>query len=75
MPIYEYECPDCGSRFDRRAAMQDPYPACPSCGAAKVRRLISSFAATGGGSASSAPAAGAPSGGGCCGGACACGAR
>jgi putative FmdB family regulatory protein len=74
MPIYEYECPDCGSRFDRRAAMHTPDPACASCGAAKVRRLISVFASTGGAASSPGPEPGSAPGG-CCGGSCACGAR
>ncbi|HEY8018526.1 MAG TPA: zinc ribbon domain-containing protein [Actinomycetota bacterium] len=73
MPIHEYECPGCGSRFDRRVAMHGPDPACPSCGEAKVRRLISVFAATGGAARPTRPAASGPAGGGCCGGSCACG--
>ncbi|MEO8477087.1 MAG: zinc ribbon domain-containing protein [Actinomycetota bacterium] len=72
MPIYEYECLGCGSRFDRRIAMRDPDPACASCGATRVRRLISMFAASAGVVRDAQPAA-MPAGGGCCGGACGCG--
>jgi putative FmdB family regulatory protein len=75
MPIYEYECPGCGLRFDRRVTMHAPEPACPTCGAADVRRLISVFAATGTATEAPRTAIGGPPAGGCCGGACACGAR
>ncbi len=41
MPTYEYECGNCGLRFERRQAMTDPVVAeCPEC-RGKVRRLIS----------------------------------
>ncbi|HLB12375.1 MAG TPA: FmdB family zinc ribbon protein [Dehalococcoidia bacterium] len=40
MPIYEYECGGCGSRFERRQDFWDePVRACPQC-EGKVRRLI-----------------------------------
>ena len=42
MPIYEYECTQCGQRFDRLQKLSDPDPsACPACGAPKVHRLVS----------------------------------
>lgn len=42
MPIYEFECTQCGNRFDRLQKLSDPDPsACPSCGAPKVHRLVS----------------------------------
>jgi len=41
MPIYEFECGDCGKRFDRLQKLSDPDPTdCPSCGLASVRRRI-----------------------------------
>jgi putative FmdB family regulatory protein len=41
MPIYEFECPACGERFDRLQKLSDPDPdACPNCGAAGVRRRL-----------------------------------
>ena len=41
MPIYEYECRQCHSRFERLENLsQDPLKTCPSCGAA-VHRLVS----------------------------------
>ena len=45
MPTYDYECPDCGHRFERFHAMSArPVRKCPECGG-KVRRLISGGAA------------------------------
>jgi putative FmdB family regulatory protein len=42
MPIYEFECGQCGHRFDRLQKLSDPDPAaCPSCGAPQVRRRVS----------------------------------
>lgn len=33
MPIYEFECDDCGKRFDRLQKLSDPDPdTCPHCG-------------------------------------------
>lgn len=42
MPLYEYECGDCGRRFEQIQKFSDP-PAekCPTCGG-KVRKLMSS---------------------------------
>lgn len=42
MPIYEYECSSCGSRFDRRQRFdEEPIATCPEC-ASKARRIIHS---------------------------------
>ena len=42
MPLYEYECESCGSRFERIQKFSDPPPdACPTCGGG-VRKLLSS---------------------------------
>jgi len=40
MPIYEFECEKCGGRFEELVAA-DGIVACPSCGAAGARRLLS----------------------------------
>jgi putative FmdB family regulatory protein len=41
MPIYEFECPSCGERFDRLQKLSDPDPdSCPNCGATGVRRRL-----------------------------------
>jgi len=40
MPTYEYECKDCGHRFEKFQNMSDkPLTDCPECGGA-VKRLI-----------------------------------
>ncbi len=41
MPLYEYQCPKCGHRFERIQKFSDPDPKkCPQCGAGKLERLL-----------------------------------
>ena len=41
MPIYEFECETCRTRFDRLQKLSDPDPtACPSCPTPKIRRRV-----------------------------------
>lgn len=41
MPIYEFECGECGKRFDRLQKLSDPDPTdCPACARPSVRRRI-----------------------------------
>ncbi|HMI81867.1 MAG TPA: zinc ribbon domain-containing protein [Solirubrobacterales bacterium] len=40
MPIYEFECEGCGSRFEELVAA-DGAVACPACGSERTRRLYS----------------------------------
>ena len=52
MPIYAFECAQCGHTFDRLQKMSDPDPTtCPSCGAESVGRQLTapSFRLAGGG--------------------------
>ena len=43
MPIYEYQCEQCGTRFEEIQQMSDPnVEQCPNCGKGPVRRLLSS---------------------------------
>jgi putative FmdB family regulatory protein len=73
MPIYEFVCMTCESHFEDLVRMDDPSPACPDCGATKVARQLSVFAAHG---TAEQPSFGGPiggGGGGCCGGSCGCG--
>ena len=44
MPIYEYECPSCGERFERMVKLGAAIPACPKCESANVRKLVSAAA-------------------------------
>jgi putative FmdB family regulatory protein len=65
MPIFEYSCQECGSRFEKlvRNAAESAGMACPSCGAQRVRQELSVFAAH----ANTAPKPSAPAGGPCAG--------
>jgi len=49
MPIYEFRCKTCDSRFEEilRGADEAREVACPACGSAEVERLQSSFARAG----------------------------
>lgn len=52
MPIYAFQCAECGHTFDRLQKISDPDPqACPSCGAPAVKRQVTapSFRLAGGG--------------------------
>jgi putative FmdB family regulatory protein len=41
MPIYEFECTECGDTFERLQKLADPDPAaCPKCGAPRVKRRL-----------------------------------
>lgn len=41
MPIYAFQCAECGHTFDRLQKMSDPDPeTCPSCGAHQVKRQL-----------------------------------
>lgn len=43
MPLYEFECEDCKTRFERIQKFTDPNPdVCPSCGKSQIRRMFSS---------------------------------
>ena len=45
MPIYEYHCCCCDRCFETLVLRSDdPPPRCAHCGAARVERLLSSFA-------------------------------
>ena len=40
MPIYEYECRECGQRFEKMQSFQDePIRVCPNCGG-ETRRVL-----------------------------------
>ena len=65
MPIYEYRCEDCGSKFEKlvRRSSEDNVE-CPSCGTKHVKTELSVFAAHANGRARDAAPmpAGCPSG-------------
>ncbi|HEY3123468.1 MAG TPA: zinc ribbon domain-containing protein [Thermoanaerobaculia bacterium] len=58
MPIYEYRCRDCESRFERFVSGKTRI-ACPDCESRHVDRLLSVFAVSSGSSGPSSEPAGA----------------
>src|SRR4051794_4920446 len=46
MPIYEFECGECGERFEDLVAAGTESVACPSCGAGGAGRKLSTFGLT-----------------------------
>ncbi len=73
MPVYEYYCPDCSTKFEKLTSISRAHeqPPCPSCHGGNTRKLLSTFASvrSGGGSSDdySAPSVSSSSGGGCAG--------
>ncbi len=46
MPTYDYECKECGHKFEKfQSITAPPVRKCPSCGKYRVRRLIGNGAA------------------------------
>jgi putative FmdB family regulatory protein len=75
MPIFEYHCNDCDTKFEqRRSFMQANDPLnCPQCESPDVKRLLSMFMISLSSAGSPASAGSHMAGGGCaCGGACSC---
>jgi putative FmdB family regulatory protein len=64
MPIFEYQCGDCGTKFEKIVASSSSPVTCKKCESKKVTQLLSVFAVSG---SSAKPAASEP-------GPCACGA-
>ena len=74
MPIYEYLCEKCETRFERIVLNKQQEIACPKCASKKASIQLSVFATTNGnGNGASAKSSMSFSGGGsCCGGGCGC---
>lgn len=78
MPLYEYYCSKCSTKFDalRPIGQADAPIKCEHCDSQRTARVLSMFFAVGGGSSSQSPAemrTDSGGGGGCCGGQCGCG--
>jgi putative FmdB family regulatory protein len=41
MPVYEFQCEDCGERFEELVSSKATAVACPACGLERARRLLS----------------------------------
>jgi putative FmdB family regulatory protein len=75
MPIYEYICEDCDTRFERIVFNQQQEIACPKCASKKATIQLSVFAAPNGsanGASAKSSSSSSSGGGSCCGGGCAC---
>ena len=73
MPIYEYVCDQCDTRFERIVINKQQEIACPNCASKKATIQLSVFATAGGsGTSSSGGSSSSSDGGTCCGGGCSC---
>ena len=73
MPIYEYLCDECETRFERIVINKQQEIACPKCASKKATIQLSVFASpTGSSSGVSAKSSSSSGGGSCCGGGCGC---
>jgi putative FmdB family regulatory protein len=77
MPIFEYKCKQCNSKFEvlHKSSLNQEEASCPKCYSKENQKLLSTFSATGFSSASSSCESGScgitPSyGGGCSSGMC-----
>lgn len=41
MPIFEYQCIDCGQQFEHLQRSGAPEPQCPGCGQSRLTQMIS----------------------------------
>jgi putative FmdB family regulatory protein len=44
VPLYEYQCRECESRFEQLVLSRETQVACRSCGSSSVSQLLSTFA-------------------------------
>ncbi len=45
MPIFEYRCEDCGTKFEKLVRRSEDSVVCPSCGQSHLKTEFSTFAA------------------------------
>ena len=57
MPLYEFYCPQCKTKFEELCAASRETLSCPEC-AAESKRVLSIFRARGGGAGGGAPSGG-----------------
>lgn len=55
MPIFEYQCRDCGTKFEKIVFSETAAVVCKSCQSPQVTKLLSTFAVWSGASKSQAP--------------------
>jgi putative FmdB family regulatory protein len=44
MPIFEYDCLECGEHFEFLQQRSDESPTCPQCGGERIEKAFSVFA-------------------------------
>jgi putative FmdB family regulatory protein len=59
MPLFEYQCRDCGAKFEKLVTSSSTEVACKNCSSPRVDKLLSVFAVTRG-SHSAAPSETSP---------------
>ena len=57
MPLFEYECRDCGNHFEYLTRAEQR-PSCPTCSSEDLQKLLSGFAVNTNGNGSADAAAG-----------------
>jgi putative FmdB family regulatory protein len=62
MPIFEYLCDDCGTKFEKLVRRADDHVLCPSCGESHLTTQFSTFAARANGAAKEASMPSCPGG-------------
>lgn len=72
MPIYEYVCDECETRFEKIVINKQQEISCPKCASKKANIQLSVFATAGNTSSSSTSGSSSGGGGSCCGGGCGC---
>jgi putative FmdB family regulatory protein len=72
MPIYEYICDDCQTRFEKIVFNKTQEIACPHCAGKKNSIQLSVFSSTNGNGSPRSQSTSSGGGGGCCGGGCGC---
>ena len=55
MPIFEYVCDDCGTKFEQLVRDNQAPDACPECGQSHLTTALSTFAAHANGSSKASP--------------------
>jgi putative FmdB family regulatory protein len=71
VPLYDYQCKDCGEAFEVRATIKEKEVglvlACPKCGSPEARQMLTFASMLHGGKLTPQPTCGPSAGSGCCG--------